>query len=193
MDLWSPAGAQPSGKPDLLPTRALLRHRSCARVLDLIRQVRVFYPELDGITIRVGLTRSAAGLAARQEPWVWMNPRKLTRHTVAHELTHLLQFRGLIPSGEKSADLYSLARHPFLADDLPYYLKTPRGLRQAAPRSPEQVGTLLHRIARESVLRRERGERTYLRWFEDELAWRWRSACETGAPAPTVPEQASLF
>ncbi len=159
----------------------------------MIRQVRIFYPELDGVTIRVGLTRAAAGLAAREEPWIWINPRKLTRHTIAHELIHLLQSRGLVPSGEKSADLHALARHPFLADDLPYYLKTPRSLRAIPAEGRGRISSLLHGLARESLARRESGERQYLRWFEDELAGRWKKLLADPGPVSTAPEQATLF
>jgi hypothetical protein len=163
-------------------------------VLELIRQVRTFYPELDGITIRVGLTRTAAGLAAREQPWIWINPRKLTRHTIAHELIHLLQSRGLVPSGEKSADLHALARHPLLADDLPYYLKTPRALRNSPPERRGRVHLLLHALARASLARRESGERNYLRWFEDELARQWKQTLDRAvAPPAEVAEQADLF
>jgi len=197
LDLWQ-VGGPDSGQPDMIPTSALLRHRSCARVLDLIRQVRIFFPELDGITLKIGLTRRAAGLAAHDQPWIWVNPRKLTRHTIAHEMVHLLQFRGHAPQGEKSADLYALARHVCLADDLPYYLKTPRTLRAAALLDAPSVHLLLHRVARESLVRRDQGERNYLRWFEQELDRLWsaelaRLAQRALNGAPALPAQTSLF
>ena len=166
-------GADLRGRADLLPTRVLLRHPSCTRVLESIRQVRAFYPELDGISLRVGLTRSAAGFASREEPWIWINPRTLVRHTIAHELTHLLQNLGHVPSGEKAADLFALARHPVLCDDVPYYLATPRSLRDAWPAATAEISSLLHRTARESVDRRTSGERRYLVWFEQTLRLRW--------------------
>jgi hypothetical protein len=188
LQLWQGSVA---GGPDLQPTRVLLAHRSCARVLELIRQVRTFFPELDGLTLKVGLTRRAAGLASREEPWIWVNPLRLTRHTVAHEMVHLLQAKGLAPAGEKSADLYALARHPLLADDLPCYLVTPKKLRSTWQEESKTLPSLLHRIACESLVRRAAGERNYLQWFERELARRWS---DPGARAPErVPVQASLF
>lgn len=189
--LWE-GGRPAEARADLLPTRPLLQHRSCPRVLDLIRQVRTFFPELDGVSLKIGLTRRAAGLASRDEPWIWINPRRLTRHTIAHEMVHLLQFRGLVPTGEKSADLYALARDCWLADDLPFYLQTPRALRLACQEGAPEAYRLLHRLARESLTRREQGERTYLRWFERELAARWIEAVPV-AVEPAPPIQASLF
>ena len=168
--LWGGAGG---GRSDLLATSVLLRHKSCPRVLEMIRQVRLFFPELDGVTIRVGLTRTAAGLASREQPWIWVNPRKLTRHTIAHEFVHLLQNRGEVPGGEKSADLHALARHPFLVDDLPYYLKLPRSLRLAQAGARDAVFTLLSEVSREALRQKEGGLRNYLRWFENELERRW--------------------
>jgi hypothetical protein len=193
LPLWTREDPSQCGRPDLLPTSVLLRHRSCARVLEMIRQVRFFFPELDGLSIRVGLTRSAAGLASREEPWIWVNPRKLTRHTIAPELTHLLQNRGLLPGGEKSADLHALARHSYLVDDLPYYLKSPRPLRLAYGSVAGTVHGLLHRIARESLEQRENGQRNYLRWFEDQLEKRWPALAPARTADATAPLQAGLF
>jgi len=189
-ELWSP-GECPSGA-DLVPTSALLRHVSCPRVLNLVRQVRVFFPELDGLQIRVGLTRRAAGLAAREEPSIWINPYRLTRHTIAHELIHLLQFRGFVPLGERSADLYALARHPVLADDTPWYLKVPRSMVTASGPVAQKIPGLLHTLARDALTRREQGHRTYLQWFEEELASSWKEV-RRSVSRPIAPVQEALF
>lgn len=193
LGLWSSGALQASGRGDLSPTSVLLRQASCRRVLDQIRQVRLFFPELDEITIKVGLTRSAAGLASREEPWIWLNPRRLTRHTIAHEFIHLVQAQGTVPAGEKSADLHSLARDLFLVDDLPYYLRLPRSLRLARPERAGEIHRLLHQVARESLIRREGGHRTYLKWFEEEVDTRWECAREAPPVAAPVPMQVSLF
>ncbi len=188
MSIWPGTG---SGNPtDLVPTRALLRDRSCPRVLDAIRQVRAFFPELDGVPIKVGLTRRAAGLAARDEAWIWINPYRMRRHTISHELIHLLQARGLIPGGEKSADLYALARHPVLVDDLPCYLRVPRSLRAAHGKQPGRLAGLFCRLAREAIERRTAGRRTYLRWFETELERAWRGIEEAARSETARPEPA---
>lgn len=194
LDLW----ADRSGRPDLTPTAVLARHASCARVLELVRQVRGFFPELDGRSIRVGLTRAAAGFASREESWIWINPRRLVRHTIAHELTHLLQNDGLLPGGEKAADLFALARHATLADDLPSYLETPRSLREvfhdAGRREQARVCSLLHVTARDAAQARAGGERYYLAWFERELEERWEQLAEPLALGPrSAVVQSSLF
>lgn len=161
-------------------------------MLTQVRQVRTFFPELDGTGVKVGLTRRAAGFAAKEEPYIWINPRRLTRHTIAHELVHLLQFRGLIPTGERSADLYALARHPVLVDDLPCYLRTPRSLATADATLRAKVPGLLFAVAAEALERRGEGHRTYLLWFEEEVARRW-GELRREAPVAAAPRQAALF
>lgn len=178
---------------DLVPTRVLRRDRSCPRILETIRQVRAFFPELDGVQIKVGITRRAAGFASTSAPWIWINPHRLRRHTIAHEIVHLLQARGLVPAGEKAADLFALARHPGLADDLPCYLRIPRSLRAAPAAEQARTAGLLHQIAREALTRRAEGYRTYLRWFEIEVDSRWRER-QKAVPVPgAVCVQAELF
>ncbi len=192
MDLWD-SGTPLDGR-DLIPTRVLQRHPSCGRVLDMIRQVRLFFPELDGTSIKVGLTRSAAGFASRDEPWIWVNPHRLTRHTIAHEFVHLLQWRGHAPAGEKSADLVALARHPMLADDAPWYLRTPPAMHKAPVSWKPRISALLHELAREALRRREKGLRTYLRWFESELSKRWDlMQAEAELCGRNAPMQEALF
>lgn len=176
----------------LVPTSALLRNPACPRVLQTVQQVRTFFPELDGIGIKVGLTRRAAGLAGREEPAIWINPHHLTRHTIAHELVHLLQFRKLLPLGERSADLHALARHPALVDDSPWYLKVPRSMTTATGPLSAKVPGLLHGLACEALRRREEGLRTYLRWFEAELDRRWRLV-RASSGRPAAPKQGGLF
>jgi len=160
-------------RPDLDPTQPLARHPSATRVLEKVRLVRTFFPELDGVSIRVGLTRAAAGFASRDEFWVWMNPSGLTLHTVAHELTHLVQNLGTIPKGEKSADLFALARHRTLVDEIPCYLKTPRSMQAAWTTDRTPIERFLHQTAQNAVEFRNEGGRNYLRWFETELVRRW--------------------
>src|SRR5258706_8207 len=89
---------------------------------------RDHFPELEGVTVRVGLTkqRSVLGLASiGATPMIWIRPRRIRRFAIAHELTHLLHARGLVPGGEKTCDLYTLARSDAYADLAPFYLKAP--------------------------------------------------------------------
>jgi hypothetical protein len=182
LGLWT--SALPSA-PDLEPTAPLLRNPSCRRVLETTRHVRTFFPELDGYTLKVGLTKAAAGFASREEMYLWFNPHRLSLHTIAHELTHLLQNLGHVPRGEKSADLFALARHRTLVDDLPCYLVVPRSLRRQWSAQRPQIESILHRAARDAVARRTEGHRQYLRWFEEEVAARWDEHVRSQSDAST--------
>lgn len=153
--------------PDLVATGPLRQHPRGATVMTQVRYVRRFFPELDGETLKVGLTRSAAGLAEIEGKKLWLNPHRLALHTIAHELVHLLQGRGLVPGGERSADLYALARDVTLVDRLPHYLEVPARL--AGPRGDwlrPGVASELHRLAAAALERRAAGRRQYLAWFE---------------------------
>lgn len=157
-------------------SRVLRNHPSKPRILRMVRFALRFFPELEGRQMKIGIARGAHGYASLEEPAIWLNPRGLSYQTIAHELVHLLQARGLVPMGERSCDLFSLARDPLLVDAAPVYLTIPEayvtpkgGLVDGAPR-------FLHRTAREALRRRDAGERRYIRWFERELegeAVRW--------------------
>ena len=131
-----------------------------------------YFPELKGRDLRVGITRGADGYASleRERPMIWLNPRGLCYQTIAHELVHLLQGQGLVPMGERSCDVYSLARDRILVDAPPVYLKIPDAF--STPKGGLQPGAahLLHMTAREAIRLREAGERQYIRWFEKRLA-----------------------
>ncbi len=133
-----------------------------------VRYVRRFFPELDDLALKVGLTRRAAGLAEIEGDRLWLNPNRLSLHTIAHELVHLLQGRGLVPHGERSCDLYALARDASLVDALPYYLAVPRTLGDKQGWLRTGVAVPIHNLAREAIVRRTDGFRRYIRWFEDE-------------------------
>ena len=118
--------------------------------------MRDHFPELDGVTVRVGLTkrRSVLGLASLGEtPMIWIRPRRIHRCAIAHELTHLLQARKLLPGGEKTCDLYTLARSPLLIDIAPFYLKVPARFHEGGRdrRVPPAAAAALHAIAREAT------------------------------------------
>jgi hypothetical protein len=160
----------PAQEPDLVVTRALGAHASRPRIVRMVRFALQFFPELANETVRLGLARGADGYASLEEPSVWLNPRRLSYQTISHELVHLLQWKGLVPMGERSCDIYSLARSLLLVDAAPVYLRIPEdllmqdgGLRPGAPR-------LLYRTAREALHRRSAGERQYIRWFEKSIA-----------------------
>jgi hypothetical protein len=151
-------------------TRTLMEHPSRSRILRMVRIALGYFPELEGTGIKIGIARGAQGYASLDEPAIWLNPRGLCYQTIAHELVHLLQARGLVPGGERSCDLYSLARDRFLVDAAPVYLAIPDAL--TTPRGGLRGGAarLLFATAREAIRRREAGERRYIRWFETALA-----------------------
>ena len=153
-------------------SRLVLRSPHRARMLERIEFVRRFFPELDRITVRVGLARKRGilgwGSLDPEHPGIWVRPRLLHHYTIAHELTHLLQALKRVPPGERACDLWALARSPLLVDHPPGYLRVPAALRRhrqlAAPHA-----LLLTRAAREAIARREAGERRYLSGFEKRL------------------------
>ena len=146
-----------------------------ARIVEYIEMARRFFPELDGITIRVGLAQKRGvlgwGSLDPERPGIWVRPRRLQLFTVAHEMTHLLQARNLVPRGERQCDLWALARTPLLIDHAPGYLKVPRELRRGAL-TPAQALALFE-TARGAIAAKEAGDRRYLVRFERELAERF--------------------
>lgn len=152
--------------------------------------MRGFFPELDGTTIRVGLARKRGvlgwGSLDPDHPGIWVRPRRLDAFTIAHELTHLLQARGLVPRGERACDLWALARSPLVVDTPPGYLHLPVALRRQRLLQPRD-STLLHRAALRALEARVRGERGYLRHFEREIEDAWRGL----PPADEVARRAA--
>lgn len=146
-----------------------------ARIVEYIEMARRFFPELDQLTIRVGLAQKRGvlgwGSLDPDRPGIWVRPRRLQLFTVAHELTHLLQARELVPRGERQCDLWALARTPLLIDHPPGYLKVPRSLRRGAL-TPAQA-LVLWEAARTAIAAREAGDRRYLIGFERALAERF--------------------
>lgn len=157
-------------RPSLVTTGALQRHRSCRRVLERVHYVRRFFPELGGTTLRVGITRAASGMAVPGGDEIWLNPFQISNHTIAHEMVHLLQKRDLgIPQGERSCDVFSLARHWTLNDVNPSYVRIPASLLNPDGTVRGEGAMLVHRVAVDSVERRERGLRNYIAYFEARL------------------------
>lgn len=156
--------------PRVVASAVLRKHRLRNDVLRRVDYVRRFFPELDGETITVGLTRAASGMAVPGGSRIWLNPSRLSHHTIAHELIHLLQRRELgIPSGEKACDVYSLARHWTLNDDRPSYVRVPRSLCEENGAVSERVGRALFEIALDALDRRAQGHRNYIAYFEREV------------------------
>ena len=178
LDLISRAEAHP---PRVVASTVLRKHRLRNEVLRRVHYVRRFFPELDGETITVGLTRAASGMAVPGGSRIWLNPSRLSHHTIAHELIHLLQGRDFgIPSGEKACDIYSLARHWTLNDDRPSYVRVPLAMMGGSKTVSEPAARVLFEVATEALARRAHGHRHYIAYFEHEV--------ERKSPAPAVRE-----
>jgi hypothetical protein len=161
-------------------SRLAARSPHLARIRERIEFVRYFFPELEGVTIKVGLALKPGvlgwGSLDPERPGIWIRPRRLDYFTIAHELTHLLQARQLVPRGERACDLWALARSPLVVDTAPGYLALPGRLRggKVAP----ETGAHLCEAARRAIAAREAGDRRYLANFEKEITARF------GGPAP---------
>jgi len=160
------------GRPRWEYSRLVLRSPHLKRIKERIDFVRYFFPELEGITVRVGLAlkRGVLGWGSLdpERPGIWIRPRRLEYFTIAHELTHLLQARRIVPRGERACDLWALARTPLVIDTPPGYLRIPRTLRKPKLSSEEAAG--LCDAARRAIEARIAGDRRYLKRFEEELA-----------------------
>jgi hypothetical protein len=153
-------------------SRLVVRSPHRERIQERLEFVRRFFPELDGCTIRIGLAQKRGvlgwGSLDPERPGIWVRPRRLDSFTLAHEFTHLLQARGLVPMGERACDLWALARSPLLIDSPPGYLRLPRALRGRRRLDPGDA-VILHQAARAAIETRSRGDRRYLCGFEREV------------------------
>jgi hypothetical protein len=170
-------------------SRLVERSPHMARIRERLEFVRSFFPELDGITVRVGLVLKPGvlgwGSLDPDQPGIWVRPRRIETFTVAHEFVHLLQARDLVPRGERACDLWALARSPLLVDHAPGYLKLPMTVRRAKPLGTE-TAVALTRLAREAIAAREAGDRRYLLRFE-------RAAAEAFPDRSPLARLAALF
>jgi hypothetical protein len=158
-------------RPRWDPSRLVQRSPHRPRILERLEFVRRFFPELADRTVRVGLARRRGvlgwGSLDPARPGIWVRPLRLSYFTIAHEFTHLLQARRLVPGGERACDLWALSRSPLLNDAPPGYLRLPGSLRHRRRLDPE-LATLLCQAARRAIAAREQGERRYLLLFERE-------------------------
>jgi hypothetical protein len=173
-------------RPRWTYSRRVLASRHLERIRQRLEFVRRFFPELDALSIRVGVAEKRGilgwGSLDPERPGVWVRPRRLDYFTVAHEFTHLLQARGLVPRGERACDLFALARSPLLVDHPPGYLRLPRALLK---RNVDlATAQFLSAAARAAIAARQAGDRRYLARFERDVAvW--------AAPAPAFRRVAS--
>jgi hypothetical protein len=150
-------------------TRPLSRHRSLKRLIRKLHYVRRFFPELDGRTLKVGLTRAASGMAVPGGDQLWINPAQTSYHSLTHEFVHLLQGSHGVPAGERSCDVFALARHWTLIDSPPYYVRLPVEYHTTGGEVRPECAMLIYSIARRAVDMRKTGLRNYIAYFEKAL------------------------
>jgi len=161
-----------------------MKQRLTRRTLEMVQRSLGYFPELKDAAITIGYTRKHLGSATviyrKGELYrliVRLRVRKVTYHTIGHELTHLVQ--GLaygerfgtrsadpdrIPTGETQCDIWTLARDPLFLDDPPTYIKMPRIMRQRWPDYAESVRELC--IA---AIDKRHTQRQYIRWLEQQI------------------------
>ncbi len=85
--------------------------------------------------------------------------RKISPHTIAHELMHIAQhnLRNRIPTGERSCDVFTCALGEDVCDSVTY-IATHNA-------SPE----VIHSVCKEAVEKRSQGFRNYISWAEDQF------------------------
>lgn len=136
-----------------------------------ILEVRTHFPELDGTILTFQAAKQNPyfeGLAEWSTATVKLTPNGWTcRYIIAHELTHMVQqYVKTIPHGERSCDLYTIARSPALMDRPPYYLSIPREMYAAWD---ADTARYCHDAARMAIKKRSEGTRQYIKWFEETL------------------------
>jgi hypothetical protein len=161
-----------------------MKQRVTRRTLEMVQRSLGYFPELKDATITIGYTRKHLGSATviyrKHELYrliIRLRVRKVTYHTIGHELTHLVQ--GLsygdrfgtrsadpdrIPTGETQCDIWTLARDPLFLDDPPTYIKMPRMMRERWPDYAESVRALCN-----AAIAKRHTERQYIRWLEQEI------------------------
>ncbi|HUR71114.1 MAG TPA: hypothetical protein VMZ02_03945 [Candidatus Limnocylindrales bacterium] len=163
---------------------AQMKQRITRRTLAMVQRSLGYFPELKDAAITIGYTRKHLGSATviyrKHELYrliVRLRVRKVTYHTIGHELTHLVQGLGYgdrfgarradperIPTGEIQCDIWTLARDPLFLDDPPTYIKMPRSMREHWPDFAESVRALC--IA---AIDKRHTQRQYIQWLEKEI------------------------
>lgn len=160
----------PSSTGAFVATRPLRKHRFYKSLLRRIHYVRRFFPELGERTLRVGLTRVAGGMAVPGGDEVWFNPGQASFHTISHEFVHLLQGKQGVPGGERSCDLFSLARDWTLNDTAPSYVRVPMEFQDMYGNIQPCYAKLICDTARRAIELRGSGMRNYVVYFEKTLS-----------------------
>lgn len=161
-----------------------MKQRMTRRTLEMVQRALGYFPELKDAAITIGYTRKHLGSATviyrKHELYrliIRLRVRKVTYHTIGHELTHLVQGLGYgercgarsansdrIPTGETQCDIWTLARDQLFLDDPPTYIKMPRIMRERWPDYAESVRELCI-----TAIAKRHTQRQYIRWLEQEI------------------------
>jgi hypothetical protein len=157
------------GTPRWRFTSRLARKKGQGRLFTKLDQARALFPELEDRTITVGVSERSDGLACTERWAIWFRSRNVSYYVIGHELTHLLQGGRGVPEGERSCDLFTMARDELFCDQAPLYLVLPSTV--VTHNGWVRVGRryMLHHLAKDAVEEKGRGRRNYIRWFEEEV------------------------
>lgn len=132
------------------------------------------YPELGQVILRIKMKKLRRAVAEYDHRSLRINidPRsfdpdenQLLPSVVAHETTHALQHLDRsVPYGERSCDVYMLARLPvnLYPSKRDFYVNVPQKVLSSSPDKIIQT-------AKRAIELRESGLRNYIVWFESEL------------------------
>ena len=176
-------------------TSRFLAKKGQARFLQRLERARSFFPELDGHTVKVGTTINVPGKADSKSKAIYFRSRNVSNYVLGHELTHLLQEMGEVPKGERSCDIFALARRVEFCDEAPNYLKIPRGLQDGNGFIKKEFRDLVHDTARTAINMRKSGNRRYISWFErtlkNSLVKEYRIPDADSQPIKRTPKEVS--
>jgi hypothetical protein len=156
------------GKPWTF-TRRFTAKKGQSRFLRRLDEARSFFPELEGETVKVGITINADGKADLRGRAVYFRSRNVSYYVLGHELTHLLQEIQGLPKSERSCDIFTLARTVLFCDESPNYVKVPKEMVDENGFILDHYREFVHKTARSASALRRAGKRFYISWFERTL------------------------
>jgi hypothetical protein len=150
-------------------TRKFAKKKGQTKFLKRLNEARSYFPELDGHSVKVGITINADGKADLIGKGVYFRSRNVSFYVMGHELTHLLQQMEGLPKSERSCDIFTMARGVIFCDESPNYVKVPKRMIDEKGFIRNDFREFIHGTARIAVNLKNSGERRYIQWFERTL------------------------
>jgi hypothetical protein len=150
-------------------TRKFKAKKGQTRFLKRLEKARSYFPELYGETVKVGITINVDGKADLKSKAIYFRSRNVSFYVMGHELTHLLQEMDKVPKGERSCDIFTLARRVEFCDEAPNYVKVPKRLLDEKGFVRKEYRGLVHETAKTALEMRKMGKKKYMSWFEKNL------------------------